>query len=144
MLALSNAVCREEIGSGKCEFLSADFNHFKTDEKFDFVVALGVFDYVDQPAELLRKMAGWSRDKVIASFPMGSLVRAPLRKARYTLRGCPVHFYTPQRLAAMAHSAGLTGYSIDDIGSSGRLLVATTGLAAYRERDVASSTANAD
>ena len=74
----------------------------------------------------LKRMAELSNDKVVASFPGVSPIRAPLRKLRYALRGCPVYFYTGTRLRQICHEAGLAKCRIDKLASSGYMLVGKT------------------
>ena len=108
----------------RCEFLLGDFHQYPFTQKFDFVVALGVFDYLLDPAATLRRMAQLSTRSVIASFPKRSLVRAPLRKIRYAMRNCPVYFYGRAELEKIARNAGLQSVRIIPFASSGMLLVA--------------------
>ncbi len=68
-------------------------------------VALGVFDYVATPAELLTRM-GRAAEHVVASFPSPGL-RLVLRKLRYGARGVGVHGYRPSDLHRLAREAGL-------------------------------------
>ena len=72
---------------------------------YDVAVALGVFDYVGQPAELLTRM-GRAATHVVGSFPSPGL-RLELRKARYGLRGVGVHGYRRSDLQRLAREAGL-------------------------------------
>lgn len=108
----------------RCEFFRADALTFRFQEHFDVAVALGVFDYIRDPRDLLRRMAQLADEKVIASFPGWSPVRAPLRKLRYWIRRCPVHFWSRRRLAQMAAEAGLRDCQFIRMGGAGWLLVA--------------------
>ena len=107
----------------KLTFKDADFFDAAFDEQFDVCVALGFFDYVRDPVPALRRMADLATRKIIASFPGLSLVRAPLRKLRYAVRGCPVYFYSQRRLHAIFGAAGLPQHRIVPC-SSGFVVVA--------------------
>ena len=109
----------------KCEFVKANAMEYPFTEKFDAVAALGVLDYVAEPVEFLRRMASLADKKVIASFPSPSLIRAPLRKLRYSMRDCPVFFYSRKRLQEICKAAGLTDYKLIGLAHSGYLLVAS-------------------
>ena len=74
-------------------------------DAYDVAVALGVFDYVGTPAELLRRM-GRAAGHVIASFPSPG-VRLSLRKIRYGARGVSVHGYPARGYDRLAADAGL-------------------------------------
>jgi ubiquinone/menaquinone biosynthesis C-methylase UbiE len=123
MLELARDYTRAKHVADKCEFIQADFLEYPFKETFDVVVALGVFDYVVDPVRVLSRMAELANEKVVASFPGVSPVRAPLRKMRYALRGCPVYFYTGARLRQICHDAGLSSFRIDKLASSGYMVV---------------------
>lgn len=125
MLELARDYTRKKQVSESCEFIQADFLEHPFEEKFDFAVALGVFDYVSDPVRVLSRMMQLA-GTVVASFPGMSPVRAPLRKIRYALRGCPVHFYTGARLKQICHDAGLRNFRIEKLASSGYMLVGNT------------------
>ncbi len=126
MLELARAFASSHPGGENCEFVRADFLQQEGADRYDAVVALGVFDYVSDPTAFLRKMSQAARLVVVASFPGVSLVRTPLRKIRYALRHCPVYFYRRRELDAIARAAGLTDYCVHPCGAygSGFVLVA--------------------
>jgi SAM-dependent methyltransferase len=107
----------------KCDFIQGDFLTQEISQKFDFVVALGFFDYIDDPRRALARMVEFANDKVIASFPGWSPIRAPLRKARYSIRNCPVYFYSRRQLEQLCEAVGLREYRLLPAGSSGYVLV---------------------
>lgn len=89
-------------------------------DAYDLSVALGVFDYVDEPAELLRRM-GQAAPRVVGSFPAPGL-RLRLRQVRYGARGVHVHGYRPERLRALAAEAGMTVEGLSPLGRAGYLV----------------------
>jgi ubiquinone/menaquinone biosynthesis C-methylase UbiE len=123
MLELAREYTSAKHVADRCEFIQADFLEYSFQETFDVVVALGVFDYVADPVRVLKRMGELANEKVVASFPGVSPVRAPLRKFRYALRGCPVYFYTGTKLRQICHDAGLENFRIDKLASSGYMLV---------------------
>lgn len=124
MIDLARDYARRHDVEARCEFVLGDvFTHAFT-ENFDVVVALGVFDYVSEPQVLLRRMRELAGNKVVASFPGWSLLRAPLRKARYWLRDCPVYFSTQKQLFRICRDAGLEDHELVPLsGRSGWVLV---------------------
>jgi SAM-dependent methyltransferase len=84
---------------------------------YDLAVALGVFDYVGAPAELLARM-GRAAPSVVGSFPSAGL-RTELRKVRYGRRGVRVFPYTMPQLAALAAQCGLDVARCDALGRAG-------------------------
>jgi ubiquinone/menaquinone biosynthesis C-methylase UbiE len=137
MLELAREYTRMKHVADRCEFLQADFLEYPFHETFDVVVALGVFDYVADPVRVLKRMRELANHKVVASFPGVSPVRAPLRKMRYALRGCPVYFYTGTKLRQICHEAGLANFRIEKLASSGYMLVGK--IRAADERAVANA-----
>lgn len=90
----------------RCTFQHGDFLSLPQGQRFDMVCSLGVFDYVERPEPFLRRMAQ-SADRVIyASFPGWTMVRSPLRKVRYALRGCPTHFYRTRAVETLLQAVG--------------------------------------
>ena len=137
MLDLAREYTRAKSVADRCEFIQADFLEHPFYETFDVVVALGVFDYVADPVRVLKRMSELAHKKVVASFPGVSPVRAPLRKMRYALRGCPVYFYTGTKLRQICHDAGLENFRIEKLASSGYMLVGN--IRAADKRAVASA-----
>lgn len=124
MIDLANQIAAESRAAAKLAFAKDDFFTASFGEKFDVCLALGFFDYVHDPVPALRRMAGLADHKVIASFPGISLLRAPLRKLRYKLRGCPVYFYSRKGVEKSFSEAGLPNCKIIPYASSGWLAVA--------------------
>jgi len=129
MLELARSFASSHQGGERCEFVRGDFLESDASRQYDAVVALGVFDYVSDPAGFLGKMSQAARHVVVASFPGLSLVRMPLRKIRYALRDCPVYFYRRKELDTIARAVGFTDYRLHPCGAygSGFVLVAQTG-----------------
>ena len=89
-------------------------------DAYDLAVALGVFDYVARPIDLLSRL-GRAAPHVIGSFPAPGL-RLVLRKLRYGLRGVGVHGYTPARFDQLAAAAGLEVAGIQPLGRAGHVV----------------------
>jgi len=119
MLSLAREYASENGVADRCEFIQGDFTTQMIDQRFDVVIAIGVFDYQDKPVEFLRKMAQHGRGRIIATFPGRSLIRMPLRKLRYWFGNCPVLFYREQDVRDIGTKAGLRSIHIVPIHSSG-------------------------
>lgn len=120
MLEISREAARREGVEDRCEFRQGDFSALDFGgEKFDVVVANGVFDYVADPESVLRKMVERSQGYVIASFPGRAFLRNLVRTVRYRLQGCPVFFYTEPDLRRIAAAAGLKDYDLQFFAHSG-------------------------
>ena len=123
MISLAQQYSRIHGVETKCDFIKADALSYQFQEKFDCVVALGVFDYIADPRELLRRMIDLSIHTVVGSFPRPSLLRAPLRKLRYSLRNCSVYFFSKRRLEGICREVGLQDFELLSCGGAGYVLV---------------------
>jgi SAM-dependent methyltransferase len=90
-------------------------------DAFDAAVALGVYDYVDKPGDLLTLM-GKAAPYVIGSFPAPGL-RLQLRKLRYGAHGVGVHPYTKARLSELAKDCGMKVDRLVPLGRAGFLVM---------------------
>jgi len=106
MIDLAKRAASEAGLAEKCTFVVADFMSADLGGPFDYVTALGVFDYVATPVPFLRRMLELSRHGAIFSVPVPSLVRANLRKVRYGRHGVTVHFYEEEDLRRLGRDAG--------------------------------------
>lgn len=111
-------------GSVKCEFVLADIDTYSSAESFDVVVAMGFFDYIDEPVRSLKKMRGLCNRSVIASFPSTSFYRTPLRKVRYAIKKCPVYFYRAEQIKQLSREAGFSACEVKKIKGAGMDYVA--------------------
>lgn len=73
------------------------FNHV-FDEDFDISIALGLFDYVQNPLPYLKKMKLLTREKCIMSFSSKFAFQVPIRILWPRSRKCPVYFYTKKEI----------------------------------------------
>ena len=115
MLQLCRLNAEKEGVLGRCTFIHSDLLQYNPAEPFDVVFGIGVFDYIGDPRPVLRKMREASKDKAIASFPRFWTWRAPVRKVRLGVRGCPVYFYTRSSLRQMMKAAGFTESHIEKV-----------------------------
>jgi ubiquinone/menaquinone biosynthesis C-methylase UbiE len=123
MLALARTMLPETLRS-KVGYIKGDLMEWQSSEKFDCVMALGVFDYLDRPGLFLDKMKSFALKKVIFSVPGKGNLRQFIRTIRYTLRHCPLYFYNRKDLKKLLEYPGTTA-EIKKIGSSGYLCILT-------------------
>lgn len=100
-----------------CRFEELDFMRMEPGPKYDIVAACGVFDYVEHAGEFLAHMARFANRAIYGSFPGWTLVRTPLRKIRYALRGCPTHFYRRAEITALFEQVGFGVLGIRPVSS---------------------------
>lgn len=115
-LAAERAV-RSGVGD-RCRFVCGDFLSQRFDCSFDHVIAVGLFDYVRDPLPFLIRSRELTTTTFIATFPRLLTWRAPVRKARLALSGCPVFFYTRHRIVDLLQRAGLI---VDRLERCGKL-----------------------
>ncbi|MBI4323489.1 MAG: class I SAM-dependent methyltransferase [Candidatus Omnitrophica bacterium] len=94
MLDLAARAAEAAGVAGRCRFLHGEILQLAFAQRFDISLAIGVFDYTDDPHPLLQKMRELTCGTLIASFPVRAHPLALVRKLRLFLAGCPVRFYT--------------------------------------------------
>lgn len=119
MLDLARNYAAQAGVSELCDFREGDFVTATIHEKFDVVIAIGVFDYQSKPINFLSRMVERANGKVIATFPGHSLIRMRLRKLRYWWADCPVLFYREDEVRDIAKQAGLSSIEIVHMNHSG-------------------------
>ena len=113
MIELANKFLSTKKINGKIKFLCCDFiKNFEAEKKYDISIALGVFDYLDDPINFLQKMKNVTKDRIIVSYPAKYAFQAPLRKIWLYTRNCPVFFYTEKYLEKIHQSVGITRIKI--------------------------------
>jgi len=122
MVSMARTQARQKGLDSKCEFINAEFMNWDSPEMFDVVIAIGVLDYVSEPAAFLSKMAKKSKSLVLASFPGHDRFREPMRKLRYKIKKFPVYFYSEKEILDLAAKAGIKRAEVIPYASSGLFL----------------------
>jgi 2-polyprenyl-3-methyl-5-hydroxy-6-metoxy-1,4-benzoquinol methylase len=121
MIALARSrVAREWHSDSIFEFVRGDFMQFKSNETFQLVLAMGVFDYVRDPLPVLQRMGSLATHTVIASFPSISWYRTPIPKIRYLFKRCPVYFYQRSEIEAFGEMLGFAQTDVHKIEGAGQ------------------------
>ncbi len=116
MLQICRQMAENEGLGGRCSFLHTDLLQFDPEHVFDVSIGIGLFDYISDPLPVLSKLRSVTSDCVIVSFPRLWTWRAPIRKARLSLRGCPVYFYSRSRISNLMRQAGYPKIDISKVG----------------------------
>ncbi len=115
MIQLAEALARREgIPAQRLSFVCGDavVTAFP-EEPFDFAIAMGVFDYVEDPADFLRKLLPKVRTRIVASFPVKWNPWTPQRLVRYRLfKRCPLYFYSRAKVRKVLAAAGVRRHEI--------------------------------
>jgi 2-polyprenyl-3-methyl-5-hydroxy-6-metoxy-1,4-benzoquinol methylase len=101
----------------KMSWVVSDYLAWDSAEKFDAVIAMGYYDYLEAPEPHLRKMLAQSKARVFCSFPKRWEVRVPLRAARFKIQHGFVRFYSRQEIFDLFSTVGDLQYlSLVDLG----------------------------
>ena len=127
MIDFSRDMARRKGVSGHCEFRCADFADVSLEERFDIVVAVGFFDYIEDAGTVFKKIGALTRRRFLASFPRSSPFWRVQRAIRYGwFKGCRVSDYAPQELEDLCGQATFETW---------RILPLTRGLFLVAEHD---------
>jgi 2-polyprenyl-3-methyl-5-hydroxy-6-metoxy-1,4-benzoquinol methylase len=106
------------------DLVQTEFLDWETDEQFDLVVAMGLYDYIANPAVMLARMRSLARQAVIVSFPSRHWFRTPVRRFRYFLKRCPVRFFDEDEIQPLGREAGFARTDVTKIRGAGMDYVA--------------------
>jgi glycosyltransferase involved in cell wall biosynthesis len=112
MIELARDHAREVGVESRCDFRAGAFPDAVSDGPFDASTAMGFFDYIERPAEIIARMRELTTSTMIMSFPRSREWRAPLRRLRFFLSGCPLFLYTTERVKQILEEAGVTNYEL--------------------------------
>jgi SAM-dependent methyltransferase len=104
MLGLARARLAERES---VQFIESDFFDLDLRERFDVVLALGLFDYLDEP----RRAAFWMQDHcgqtLVATFSRRDRIKTPIRRLHYeVVHRCPIYFYVEAEAESLLRGAG--------------------------------------
>lgn len=116
MVQVSEVRAREQGLSEHCTFIVTDPLTYQPVSRSDVCIAMGLFDYIREPLPVMRKMREVVNDRAIMSLPRLWTWRAPVRRVRLALRGCPVFFYTKERIDLLLRQAGFSRYELELVG----------------------------
>ena len=127
MIDLCKKNAAQEGLDDRCTFLHTDLLEYRPEQKFDVSIGIGLFDYIRNPLPVLKKMREVTTDKAILAFPRFWTWRAPIRKARLTMKGCDVFFYTRERIDQLMKEAGFASHEITRVGKLHCVVAHSTG-----------------
>jgi 2-polyprenyl-3-methyl-5-hydroxy-6-metoxy-1,4-benzoquinol methylase len=107
MIELARQEAERSGVAERCAFSVSPFAEFRSEERFEVVVATGYFDYLEDPAADLQKMVRHCRGHIYASFPKRWEVRVPIRKLRFLLAGGFVRFYNRGEVLGLFEAVGV-------------------------------------
>ena len=116
MIEMARAGAAAAGAGDRCDFRVGDIFSVDLGERYDMSIAIGLFDYIFEPVPILERMAFLTGGDVVASFPRRNF-RAVIRKIRLKICGCPVRFYSRERVVSLFHEAGLRVTSLRGVGN---------------------------
>jgi len=116
MLKLAKELVRRDGVADRCDFVLSDVLDWKTDRNFDLVIAIGFWDYVADPLPRLQTIRSITRDRFLSAWPRAGTWRAAIRKARLSVAGCPVYFWTRPQVEDYLNRAGFRVSSWEQYG----------------------------
>ncbi len=117
MIRMSKELVAKDGTAGKCDFVLSDSLHWKTDQKFDITIAIGFWDYIQEPAERLRIIRNLTNGTFLSAWPRFWTWRMPVRKVRLEyIGGCPVYFFRRPQITSMLREAGFEVVRCDTVG----------------------------
>jgi cyclopropane fatty-acyl-phospholipid synthase-like methyltransferase len=116
MVKISQENAKKEKVDEICSFIIGELITCQPKDVFDIAIGIGLFDYVSDALPLLTRMNEVVKNKVIVSFPRFWTWRAPIRKIRLFIKGCPVYFYRKSVIDNLMKKAGFTNIEFHTIG----------------------------
>ena len=116
MINLSKALVEKDGVADRCEFAVSDVENWTSKERFDLVIAIGFWDYIADPRSRLKKIHGMTKGTFLSAWPRAETWRAPVRKVRLSILGCPVYFFRHDEVHSLLKEAGFTIKSEEVIG----------------------------
>jgi SAM-dependent methyltransferase len=107
------------------ELIEGDFLDAEVPGTFDVVLALGLFDYLEDPPRAAAWLRARCSSALVASFPRWDRVKAPLRHLYYTLHGASIFEYTEAGVEELLRDAGFSSVEFPSSGPRGFLVVST-------------------
>ena len=115
MLNLAKILCKKEVPEGLIKFINGNYTNVELGEKHDAAVLMGLFDYIENPQPLLKKLKKDINNIILATFPKDNNLLNSIRKVRYQLfKNCPLYFYSKNGLEKLFESCDFNQFNISD------------------------------
>ena len=106
MLDLARTEIRRLGLEARFDLVQGEFLAYRSNERFEAVLAMGYFDYLPDPLPHLAKLRELCSARVFASFPKRWEWRVPMRRTRFLLSGGFVRFYSRGEVEELIRRAG--------------------------------------
>jgi len=117
MIRLARELLARDGRANQCDFIVSDVLNWKTSQTYDITIAIGFWDYIQDPPERLRLIRKLTKEKFLSAWPRFWTWRMPVRKVRLQyILGCPVYFFRRKQIVAMLREAGFEVVRCDAVG----------------------------
>lgn len=116
MLNLAKQLVQREGVADRCKFVLSDVLDWKTSETFEFVIAIGFWDYVADPIGRLQVIRKLTTRTFLSAWPRSGTLRMAIRKVRLKVAGCPVYFWRMPQVESYLNQAGFRIESCEVLG----------------------------
>jgi ubiquinone/menaquinone biosynthesis C-methylase UbiE len=117
MIRLARDLLARDGRANQCDFIVSDVLNWKTSQTYDITIAIGFWDYIQDPPERLRLIRKLTKEKFLSAWPRFWTWRMPVRKVRLQyILGCPVYFFRRKQIVAMLREAGFEVVRCDAVG----------------------------
>jgi predicted RNA methylase len=117
MLRLSKELVTADGTAHNCDFVLADVLNWQTSNTYDITIAIGFWDYIQDPPERLKLIRKMTRQTFLSAWPRFWTWRMPLRIVRLQyIRGCPVYFFRRSQVEQMLRASGFEVVRCDTVG----------------------------
>lgn len=116
MLKLAQTLTTDRGVADGCNFVLSDVIDWKTADAFDITIAIGFWDYIQDPSARLKVIRSITKGRFLSAWPRSGTMRAPIRKVRLTALGCPVYFFSRDDVYRYLEQAGFRVESCEVIG----------------------------
>lgn len=116
MVKVAKALINDNNIEDKVTIYQVPFLEFESSIQCDVSLAIGLYDYLDNPLSYLKKSRQLTKQAMIATFPVKGTVRAAIRKIRLTLKRCPVYYYSVGDVERLLKEAGFMSWEVERFG----------------------------
>lgn len=106
------------------ELLESDVAEAGLDGTYDLVLALGLFEYLDDPARAVASMRARCSSTLVASFTRWDWLKGPPRRLHYGVRRLRIVDYTEESAAELLAAGGFSRVEFPVRGRRGFLVTA--------------------
>ena len=116
MLEIAGRLLKEDFPDTPTKLIEGEYGDIVFEEPFDIIIAIGLFDYIDDVLPMLKKMRKETKEKLIASFPISGTSRAFIRKIRLGVYNCPVYFFSEDQVRNLLTQADFADIELEKFG----------------------------